>query len=150
MASFTPEQIEILRASPYVLDVSGNRLYFTVEFKERFWKEYQQGRMPGSILREMGLDVQMLGQSRVDSIAFHVRKQAESVEGIHPRRPCGRSKKTIQEAVNEVAAQNKSSQAADKVQAATITLLTHRVAFLEQQMELLKKTISAGSGRKSQ
>ena len=149
MAAFTPEQIKILRASPYVLDVSGNRLYFTVEFKERFWKEYQQGRMPGSILKEMGLDVQMLGQSRVDSIAYNTRKQAESIEGIHPRRPCGRTKETIQEAVNAAAAQNKSSQAADKAQAATITLLTHRVAFLEQQMEFLKKTISTGSGRKS-
>jgi len=147
MATFTPEQIKTLRANPYVLDVTSKKLIFTVKFKERFWKEYQQGRMPGTILRDMGLDTDMLGQNRVDSISSHVRKQAQSIEGIHPRKQSGPKKKT-KEAVSAVAAQ--SSQSPDKAQAAVVTLLVHRVAYLEQQMEFLKKTISAGSGRKSQ
>jgi hypothetical protein len=144
---FTPEQIASLRANPYVLDVTPHKLFFTVEFKKRFLKDYQEGRMPGSILRDMGLDTDMLGQKRVDSISHHVRKQAASAEGIHPRKPTG-AKKKPKESCESVPVQTAPPK--DKTHAAVITMLTHRVAFLEQQMEFLKKTISAGAGRKSQ
>lgn len=144
---FTPDQIAALKANPYVLDVTSRKLVFTVEFKKRFMKEYQTGRMPGSILRDLGLDTDMLGRNRVDSISHHVRKQAASAEGIHPRKTSGPKKKT--EATTN-AAPVQSNPAKDKTQAATFAMLMHRVAFLEQQMEFLKKTISAGNGRKSQ
>jgi len=145
--TFTPEQIKTLQENPYVQVVTRYRVYFTAEFKKRFWEEYQKDRMPGKILRGMGLDTDMLGRVRVQSISYHVRKEAASAEGIHERKTCS-AKKNPNESDGAAVMQN--NQLKDKSQVTMVTMLVHRIAFLEQQMDFLKKTISAGSGRKSQ
>ena len=41
MKEYTPKQIRELKANPYTLNVTKNKLYFTAKFKEDFWISYQ-------------------------------------------------------------------------------------------------------------
>ena len=43
---FTEEDMNHLRASPYVLDVSPSIVHFSAEFKELFWNSIQEGKEP--------------------------------------------------------------------------------------------------------
>ena len=43
---FTNEEMEMLRSNPYTYAVTPHILSFTKEFKELFWKEYQEGGIP--------------------------------------------------------------------------------------------------------
>ena len=38
MKEYTAKQIKELKANPYTLKVTKNKLYFTIKFKEDFWK----------------------------------------------------------------------------------------------------------------
>ena len=50
---FTNEEVEMLRNNPYTYAVTPHILSFTKEFKELFWKEYQEGEIPRQILKSM-------------------------------------------------------------------------------------------------
>ena len=43
---FTNEEVEMLRNDPHTYVVTPHILSFTKEFKELFWKEYQEGGIP--------------------------------------------------------------------------------------------------------
>lgn len=53
---FTEEEMNHLRASPYVLDASPNIVHFSAEFKELFWNSIQAGKGPRDIVIELGID----------------------------------------------------------------------------------------------
>ena len=38
MKEYTPKQIKDLKANPYTLNVTKNKLYFTSKFKEKFFR----------------------------------------------------------------------------------------------------------------
>ncbi len=67
--TFTKEQREQLIRNPYVAKVSETTITYTAEFKAIFYREYQQGKGPSEILRELGFEPALLGKRRVDSIA---------------------------------------------------------------------------------
>ena len=76
------EEIARLKSYPYVVDATERFVYFTAEFKERFYKEYQNGRKPKRILTDMGLDTNLLGKCRINSIKLHVLQQAQGKGGF--------------------------------------------------------------------
>ena len=39
MREYTAKQIKELKANPYTLKVTKNKLYFTIKFKEDFWNK---------------------------------------------------------------------------------------------------------------
>lgn len=43
---FTDEQIKRLHNNPHTYNVTPNTLYLTRKFKELFYKEYQNGKLP--------------------------------------------------------------------------------------------------------
>ena len=49
---FTKEEMNHLRASPYVLDVSPSIVHFSAEFKEQFWNSIQEEKEPRDIARK--------------------------------------------------------------------------------------------------
>ena len=51
---FTEDQMKLLRENPYTFNVTPNSLYLTKEFKEIFYKEYQEGKLPRQILEDHG------------------------------------------------------------------------------------------------
>ena len=60
---FTNEEVEMLRNNPYTYAVTPHILSFTKEFKELFWKEYQEGEIPRQILKSMATPQMYLAKS---------------------------------------------------------------------------------------
>lgn len=134
---FTEEQINQLRKNPYVYSITPARLSFTKEFKELFLASYNKGELPRSILENHGFDIQTLGERRVWSISQHIRdeykKYGEFHQGYGIRPSCIETPSADDQPLS------------DKEQ---IKQLQHRVEYLEQQMEFLKKISSIRSTRK--
>ena len=59
---FTKEQVDILKLSPYVRNVSEKAITYTDEFKEIFLKEYKVPLTPVLIFEKYGLPISILGQ----------------------------------------------------------------------------------------
>ncbi|HPK16860.1 MAG TPA: hypothetical protein PKW41_12755, partial [Clostridia bacterium] len=87
MASpLSPQQIAILKASPYVASVTARQISFTAQFKQRFYEEYTAGRKPCDILTRMGIDPGALGGPRIAGIRVHALEQGRSGYGLPDRR----------------------------------------------------------------
>lgn len=82
MKEYTPKQIKQLKANPYTLNVTKNKLYFTKEFKADFWVSYQAGNAPRKILQDFGYDLSIFEQKQIDSLVQRIKKQALSGEGF--------------------------------------------------------------------
>ena len=134
---FTEEQIDQLRQNPYVYSVTGIRLCFTREFKERFLYFYNKGDLPRKILEDHGFDPKVLGSRRIWSVSQHIRDEykryGEFHQGYGPRDPGG-----------------SGSSASDPAQSEADGLkqLRHEVDYLKQEMEFLKKISSFRTTRK--
>ncbi len=103
---------------------------FTAEFKEEFWRRYtEEHQSPAKIMTELGFDVDVLGEKRIAGILMHLRQQANSGEGFRDVRKTPETAAPIDEPVQQ------TSKAILKVQ--------HRLAYLEQEMEFIKKNIIA-------
>lgn len=60
----TQEQAQ-LRINPYVKNVSAKAITYTDAFKERFIKEYGQGKLPSEIFQDAGFAIDVLGATRI-------------------------------------------------------------------------------------
>jgi|GEM_PF-5690493 len=47
---FSLEEIMALKLSPYVVEATERFLYFSAEFKQRFYDEYQEGKSHSQLL----------------------------------------------------------------------------------------------------
>ena len=129
---FTDEEMEMLRNNPYTYSVTPSTLYFTKEFKELFWQEYQKGEVPRQILDKYGYPADVLGKQRIWGIAHTIKGRYYSEErlreGALKRAPSASSKcGTTEEAVRQ---------------------LQGEVQYLRQEIEFLKKISSARTTRK--
>lgn len=62
---FTAREIDQLRESPYVLDMTQSIVHFSAQFKALFYKGLQAGKAPAEIILEHGIDPEILGVNRV-------------------------------------------------------------------------------------
>ncbi|MFR7520723.1 MAG: HTH domain-containing protein [Mediterraneibacter faecis] len=67
MREYTAKQIKELKANPYTLKVTKNKLYFTIKFKEDFWTSYQAEMLPRKILKDFGYNPEYFEQKQIDS-----------------------------------------------------------------------------------
>lgn len=125
----TSEEITKLKNYPYVVDATERFVYFTAEFKERFYKEYQNGRKPKRILTDMGLDTNLLGKCRINSIKLHVLQQAQSKSGF-----------------TDLEGSRFRDIIRDKSPDDKIKRLEHELAYTRQELEFVKK-LSRQTGR---
>lgn len=79
---YTTGEIKALKANPYTLEATKNRLCFTVKFKEAFWAAYQAGVAPRRIFEDLGYDPEMFGQRQMHDIVQSIKKQALSGDGF--------------------------------------------------------------------
>ncbi len=128
---FTDEQIKQLRANPYTFNVTSNTLYLTKEFKELFYKEYQDGKLPRQILEEHGYPQSILGDNRIWGIASVIKKEAKRPEGF-----------------SEGSAPKKAVPDPGDTPEAAIRHLQHEVDYLRQEVDYLKKISSIRNTRK--
>jgi hypothetical protein len=125
---FTEDEMEILKSSPYVLDVRPSIVHFSAEFKEAFWSLSQQGKAPREIVVELGLDPVILGESRISGLKIMIRNEVRAGRGFRDQDTYG---KYIQ------------GHADPEVK---IKHLEHQIAYKDQEIEFLKKIVSLGKG----
>ena len=132
---FTPEEVEALRQNPYTHTVTAQTISFTTEFKRIFWEKSQAGQTPSEIMREMGYDPEVLGQSRISGIKSHIKEQIWSEEGIHAGR------KSVGKGMKEDDLKQLSSSK-------SMIKMANELAYLRQEVEFIKKTIQMGNRKK--
>ena len=120
---FTAEEIEKLRKNPYVRNASEKSITYTDELKEYFASEYSQGKMPSQILRSIGIEPRVLGKDRVDSLSRRLKKMVKREEGVRDLRKKNSGRQRIKELTLEEEIQR----------------LKHKIKYLEQENEFLKK-----------
>lgn len=128
--TFTQEELNAIRNNPYVKDATAKAIHFTIAFKEEFWRLYNEECLsPKRIMRQLGFDIGVIGESRVRGIAQNVRKQANNGEAF-------RDVRKIPEKQAQISFEHQPpSKAIQKIQ--------HKLAYLEQEMEFIKKNILA-------
>ena len=125
----TKEEREILRKSPHVSTVVGNRISFTPEFKRMAYQEMTDGKALKTILYEHGISPEMLGESRIWGMAEKLRAKADREEGFEDLR--GQNKR------------KKPKESPEQSLAAKVEQLQHELAYTRQEVEFLKKIRSA-------
>ena len=136
MREYTPKQIKQLKENPFTYKVTKNKLYFTVKFKEEFWISYQAGNAPRKILSDMGYDLNLFGQKQIDSIVQRVKKQALSGNGFREGEYKDKRMPVKQTDEKELS----SPQSIERMQ--------NELLYLRQEVEFLKKIITADNSRK--
>jgi hypothetical protein len=128
--TFTEEELKTIRTNPYVKSATSKMIRFTVAFKDEFWLRYhEKGESPRRIMEEMGFDPDVIGKRRIDGIILHLREAVNSGEEF-------RDVRKIQE--------NHMSEADKKLPPSKAILkMQHKIAYMEQELEFIKKIIKA-------
>lgn len=121
--NLTSDAIEILKANPYVANVTKKTVRFTAEFKTAFWEKYRHGLAAPLVLEQLGIDPDLLGESRIAGIRQHVKKQAIRMNSFEDRR------------LNQ---KHRVSNISDDRR---IARLEHELAYTQQELEFVKKII---------
>ncbi|MBU9713140.1 HTH domain-containing protein [Evansella tamaricis] len=121
---FSEEQQKQLRSNPFIEKVSETTISYTKEFKERFYQEYQTGKGPSAILRDMGIDPTFLGQRRKSSLVQRIKDYAARLDGYQDLRGKSSGRLSTKELFDT-----------DRIKR-----LEHQIRYLKQENEFLKKT----------
>ena len=131
MKEYTAKEMKLLKANPYTFKVTKNKLYFTIEFKEAFWRAYQAGMAPRKIFEDLGYDLEMFGQKQIDSIVQSIKRQAQSVTGFRQGENRTRRKK------DELSIPKGTPLESQE----TWTSILNEVKYLRQEVDFLKKIV---------
>jgi len=123
---FTEEEMNRLRASCYVLDVSPSIVHFSAEFKEKFWEGILSKSAPREIVVELGIDPDILGENRLNGLKGMIRNEVRAGNGFRDLKTYG--------AFVDV---NTNPEA-------KIKNLEQQLAYKDQEIEFLKKIVSLG------
>lgn len=123
---FTKEEMDQLRACPYVLDVGPSTVFFSAESKELFRVGLQEGKRPREIVINMGVDPDILGKTRLEGLNGMIRKAGKAGEGF-------RDLRTYESYMEEYTDPK-----------AKIKRLEQRLAYKDQEIEFLKKIVLLG------
>ena len=121
---FTEQEMLVLRNSKYVLDVSPSIVHFSAEFKKIFWEELSKGKLPRDIVKNLGIDPNILGDTRINGLKTMIGNEVKKGNGF-------RDLNTYAQGCNGyLSAENR------------ITYLEMQLAYKNQEIEFLKKIVS--------
>lgn len=135
MKEYTKKEMKELLKNPYTLKVTKNQLSHTAEFKKVFWTKYQAGESPRKILTDLGYDINMFEQKRIDSLVQRIKKQALSGKGF--TEGYNRTKR-MKMVINEEMTPESFAQ------------MQHEVLYLKQEVEFLKKITKEANTKRRQ
>ena len=118
---FTNEEIKILSRSLWVRTVTPKLIRYTDEFKEEFLRQQKEGKSSRTIIEELGFDYNILGESRIVGIRAICKDYA--------------LKKQLNNEIPENPVVEGSSTNAQ------LKRMQHKMNYMEQQIEFIKKTI---------
>lgn len=129
---FSDEDVRILSENPYVKSVTENQVRFTPAFREEYWKRYKDGQEPADILKNLGIDPEILGQSRI--VGLHKRICDAAANGF----------------ISAAAQTPPADLFADSVvPAKALIQMQHELSYVKQELEFIKKIISLEKEEKS-
>lgn len=120
---FSKDDIEKLKDNPYILNISEKAITYTDEFKEKFMELYSKGKMPTEIFRLCEIYPEIIGQKRIDMVAYRLKKKLEYGEELTDKR-------------KEFSGRPKSKELTKDEE---IQRLKNKIQYQEQQIEFLKK-----------
>jgi len=123
---FTEEEMNHLRASPYVLDVSPSIVHFSAEFKELFWNSVLKGKQLREIVIELGIDPDIIGETRLSGLKMMIRNEVRAGKGFRDLKTYGSYLKDYTDPE------------------AKVNYLEQQLAYKDQEIEFLKKIVSLG------
>ena len=118
------EYVEELNEHPCVENATEWSISFTSEFKQHAYDEYYRGKSMREIFTEAGFDVKRLGTKRLENFRDNLIRKAETDNGFADKR----KDKELQSPPSTEAQMMKR-----------IRELEHRLAYLEQENDFLKK-----------
>ena len=118
------ETVKKLNENPNVRKATEWTVSFTPEFKQQAYDEYYAGKSMRQIFAEAGLDVEQLGEKRLQNFRNKLVEKAAKENGFVD----GRSTNS-----------HKAPQSTEAQMAKRIRELEHRNAYLEQENDFLKK-----------
>ena len=122
---FEESEIEELKRNPYIKNVTSKGLTYTREFKEIFARRILNGESPSLVLIDLGINPKYLGQGRINSLSFRMKKFAKRLEGFEDTRGTKSGRPTTKNLTSEE----------------KISKLEHRNRVLKQENDFLKKMI---------
>ena len=137
MKGYTAKEIKELKANPYTLKVTKNKLYFTAKFKEDFWIRYQAGDAPKKIMSDLGYGMDCITQKQIDNYVQRIKREAVSGEGF--KEGTNRTKRIPAKDPGEIS---------DLAFPQSIERMQNEILYLRQEVEFLKKIIIADNSRK--
>lgn len=123
---FTENEMAHLRASKYVLEASPSIVHFSAEFKKLFWEGMLEGKKPRDIIVEMGLDPDVLGDTRINGLKGMIKRDIDAGNGF-------RDFNTYTEYLEGYMTPE-----------GRIKQLEQQLAYKDQEIEFLKKIVSLG------
>lgn len=118
------EYVKELNKNPYVRKATEWTVSFTAEFKQYAYEEMFKGKSTRDIFTEAGLDCEQLGDKRLQNFKLKLMEQAEREGGFEDQRK------------NNCRQEGQSAEAQLEKQ---IRQMEHRLAYLEQENDFLKK-----------
>ena len=79
---FKEEEMNHLQASSYVIDVSPSIVHFSAEFKKKFWEAILAGKKPRNIVINLGIDPDILGETRLNGLKGMIRNEVKEGNGF--------------------------------------------------------------------
>lgn len=132
----TKEEIAELEQKPQIAKVTRSTVTFTPEFKRIAYSQLYDGKTMREILSEVGIRPEILGDTRLWGMADKLRKKADREEGYADLRK-GNHRKAGKETPERTVKEE-------------LAALRHKVAYMEQEIEFLKKVQAADTeARKS-
>jgi transposase len=123
--SLSKEQIEELQKSPHILFVSEKAISYSAKFKEHVYREYQAGKSYETIVIEAGIDPDVLGPRRLNSLRTMVQAEGKREMGFTDKN-------------SRLPPRTLSARVA-KTNTGKIARLEHELAYTRQELEYLKK-----------
>lgn len=126
---FTEDEMNRLRANSYVLDISPTIVHFSSGFKQKFWDSLLTGKKPWDIVIELGIDPDILGETRINGLKSMIRNEFKAGRGF-------RDLDTYKTSINGFLTPE-----------VKIKVLEQQLAYKDQEIEFLKKIVFLGKGQ---
>jgi len=123
---FTIGEVNELKMNPYVVDVTERFVYFSAEFKQRFYEEYKGGKKLRNIITDMQINPDILGMTRIYGIKRHILEEVKGGKGFSDLKNSSNKVKSAEMSPEE-----------------KIKKLEHELAYTRQELDFVKKIIAA-------
>ena len=131
----TKEQVEYFSKCEYVESVTTCNIKFTYEFKEEFYKLYLSGKKPRGILTDFGIDVNLLGDTRLNGLRNKILNKFGRNNSTPPKKSIIRHSEVPQGLLNKTSELENNFKLALK----KIAELEGLIEYQNQELTFLKK-----------